>query len=93
MPPALYFKDLSLYTAHMRVHITRTDGVLWSGDADALTAPGTLGELTVLPHHVPLVSTLRAGTLSVKRGGSPVFRHEVTHGVLEVTAESVTVLL
>lgn len=77
----------------MQVHITRTDGVLWSGDADALTVPGMLGELTVLPHHVPLVSTLRGGVILVKQGGAPVFRHEVTHGVLEVTAEGVTVLL
>ncbi len=77
----------------MQVHIARVNGVLFRGEADALNAPGFVGDLTVLPHHVPLVTTLRPGTLSVRAEGREVFRHDVVHGILEVTPEGPTVLL
>lgn len=77
----------------MNIHIAKINGVLWDGEADAITAPGTEGELTVLHDHMPLVTNLKEGRLVVKKGGEEVFVHEVDHGVLEVTGESVTVLL
>lgn len=77
----------------LHIHIARTNGILFSGEADALTAPGVVGELTVLPHHIPLVTVLKPGRLVVKKGGAEIFVHDVVHGVLEVTAESATVLL
>jgi len=77
----------------MQVYIARTNGILFSGEADSLTAPGSEGELTVLEHHVPLVTNLKPGRLVVKRGGEEVFVHDVARGVLEVTPESATVLL
>jgi len=77
----------------MQVHIARVNGILWSGEADAITAPGVEGELTALPNHVPLVTNLKPGRLVVKQKGKEVFTQDVERGVFEVTAESVTVLL
>ncbi len=77
----------------MYIHIAKTNGVLWSGEATALVAPGSEGEITALPNHIPLVTTLRPGRLVVKQDGAEVFTHDVTRGVLEVTPEGATVLL
>lgn len=77
----------------MLVHIAKTNGVLFSGEADSLTAPASEGEVTILPHHTPLASILREGTLTVKKGGAVLFEHDIEHGILEVTPESATVLL
>ena len=77
----------------MLVHIAKTNGVLFSGEADSLTAPASEGEVTILPHHTPLATVLRPGHVSVKKDGGVVFEHDVEHGVLEVTPESATVLL
>ncbi|MBP9749302.1 MAG: F0F1 ATP synthase subunit epsilon [Candidatus Pacebacteria bacterium] len=77
----------------MQIHIAKTNGILWRGEADSLTAPALEGEVTVLKGHVPLATTLRAGTLLVKTKGQVVFTHEIERGVLEVTATSATVLL
>jgi F-type H+-transporting ATPase subunit epsilon len=77
----------------MLVHIAKTNGVLYSGEADSLTAPGSEGEVTILTHHTPLASILRPGHITVKKGGTVVFEHDVEQGVLEVTPESATVLL
>lgn len=77
----------------MQVHIAKVNGILWSGEADALVAPAAEGEVTILMHHVPLVTTLKPGRLIVKADGKDLFVHEVTRGVLEVTGASATVLL
>ncbi len=77
----------------MYIHIAKTNGVLWGGEADSLTAPAREGEVTILAHHVPLATALKAGRLVVKKAGAEVFTHDIDRGVLEVTAESATVLL
>lgn len=77
----------------MRVHIAKINGILYSGEADSLTAPGVAGELTVLSHHMPLVTTLKPGRLTLRLGNEEVFVHNVEHGVLEVTPTTTTVLL
>jgi F-type H+-transporting ATPase subunit epsilon len=77
----------------MQIHIAKVNGILWSGEAESVTVPGIEGELTALPHHVPLVTNLKPGRLIVKQNGEEVFTHDVERGVFEVTAESATVLL
>ncbi len=77
----------------MQIHIARVNGILYHGDADALTVPGVEGELTVLKGHVPIVTTLKPGRLVILRDGEEVFTHEVAHGILEVTGSAATVLL
>ncbi len=77
----------------MHIHIAKTDGILWSGEADALVAPATEGEVTILKGHVPLATILRAGNLSVRTKDRELFTCAIERGVLEVTATSATVLL
>ena len=77
----------------IQVHIAKINGVLFSGEADALSVPGTEGMLTVLPHHMRLATNLKAGRITVKRGGEEVFTYDITHGVLEVSNRTATVLL
>lgn len=53
--------------------------------------PGTAGELGVLPHHAPALTTLKFGVVKVRRGGNDqVFA--VAGGVAEVQPDLVTVL-
>lgn len=76
----------------MQIHIAKVNGVLYSGEAESLTAPGEAGEVTILANHVPLVTNLKPGRLTVhKSDGDEVFKIE--KGILEVTAEGATVLL
>lgn len=77
----------------LKVHIAKVNGILYHGEADSLTAPGADGELTVLPNHIPLVTTLKSGRITVKKNGVDPEVFEVDHGILEVTKEAATVLL
>ena len=76
----------------MHVVVSQIDKVLFSGDARAVIVPGTEGEMTILPNHVPLVSALREGTITVienvERKTFPV-----TAGFIEYSNGITTILL
>ena len=63
-----------------------------SEDIDELAAPGTLGELGILPGHTPLLTTLKVGELTYKKDGE-TFHVAVNWGYVEVEEDTVTVLV
>ncbi len=63
-----------------------------SEEVDEITAPGFIGELGLLPGHTPLLTTLKVGELSYKKG-SETFHIAVNWGYLEVEDDTATVLV
>ena len=54
----------------MKLDILTPEKTLFSGDADSVTLPGTLGAFTILPNHAPMISSLRPDhTLSYTQEG------------------------
>lgn len=75
----------------IRCEIVSQDRVVFQGDADMVILPGTAGELGVLPHHAPVLTTLKYGVVRVRRAQTEqVFA--VAGGVAEVQPDLVTVL-
>jgi F-type H+-transporting ATPase subunit epsilon len=71
--------------------VTGESVILTESDVDMVVAPGGDGALGILPGHAPLISTLAAGELRVKKGN----REDsivVFGGFIEVTPEKVIVL-
>ncbi len=58
---------------------------------ESITLPTSMGEITVLPDHLPLVATLVAGEVRVKVGGQDVLM-AVSGGFIEVRPGKVVVL-
>lgn len=65
--------------------------MVWEGDADIVILPGDAGEMGILPHHAPLLSTLKFGILKVRSGGQEEI-FTVAGGVVEVMPNLITVL-
>jgi F-type H+-transporting ATPase subunit epsilon len=61
-------------------------------ELDSLSCPTTLGQITILPGHIPLVATLTAGELAAKSGKDEKFIH-VEGGFVEVRPNSRVVAL
>lgn len=59
--------------------------------ADSVTVPTAKGEIGILPSHAPLISSLRAGVLSYKAGGSSE-EMVVSGGFVEVSGNKVSIL-
>ncbi|MEX2080086.1 MAG: F0F1 ATP synthase subunit epsilon [Dehalococcoidia bacterium] len=58
---------------------------------DVLVAPGSEGQLAILPRHAPLMTTLEPGLLEFKRGGVEE-DFAITGGFMEVRNDHVIVL-
>src|SRR5256884_9608435 len=75
----------------MHVEVVTAERELYNGEADMVVAPGSEGQLGILPRHAALLTTLQAGAMRIKLGGAeePLF---VSGGFLEVSNNQVTVL-
>ena len=62
-----------------------------SEEVDEIIAPGALGELGILPGHTPLLTTLKVGELTYRKGGA-AFHVAVNWGYVEVEEGKVTIL-
>ncbi|OGO00285.1 MAG: F0F1 ATP synthase subunit epsilon [Chloroflexi bacterium RBG_13_52_14] len=71
--------------------IVTAERVVYSDDVDVVVAPGTEGQLGILPHHASLMTMLQPGELIVKKGSEEhsIF---VSGGFMEVRGNKVVVL-
>jgi len=75
----------------IRCEIVSQDRMVFQGDVDIVVLPGSDGEMGILPHHAPLLTTLRYGCIKVRvKDQEEVFT--VAGGVAEVQPNIVTVL-
>jgi F-type H+-transporting ATPase subunit epsilon len=74
-----------------KFELVSPEKVVVAGDAEQVLLPGTEGDMTILPGHAPVLSTLRPGVLNVDLGGAKA-RVYVTSAFAEVQPDRVTVL-
>ena len=75
----------------IRCEIVSQDRTVFQGDVDIVVLPGVEGEMGILPHHTPVLTTLKYGVVKVRREGSEEI-FTVAGGVAEVQPNIVTVL-
>jgi F-type H+-transporting ATPase subunit epsilon len=75
----------------LQLDIVTPEKLAYSDEVDAVTLPGIEGELGVLPHHAPLVTTLGFGELRIRKGGTEEF-FAIAGGFLQVLPDKVIVL-
>src|SRR3989338_2942423 len=75
----------------IHAHIITPDGSIFDGEVDSLSLPTHDGEITVLPHHIPLISIVVPGTI-VLRTGRDEHVFAVSHGVIEVDGKEIRIL-
>ena len=61
-------------------------------DVTQVTVPAYSGEMTILPGHAPLVTTLGTGIIKYKVGADKVYKALISSGYCEVTPAGVNVL-
>jgi len=77
--------------ATLKLEIVTPEAVTFSENVEMVTLPGVEGEMGVYPMHVPLMTQIVPGEISVRRSGQDVFL-AVGEGFVEITGESVSVL-
>ncbi|MCW1934156.1 F0F1 ATP synthase subunit epsilon [Pararhodobacter zhoushanensis] len=75
----------------MQFDLVSPERKLLSAQASEVQIPGADGELTAMPGHTPMITTLRPGLLKVTVNGQ-VTEFAVTGGFAEISPEGVSVL-
>ena len=73
------------------LEIVTPEKLAYSDEVDSVQLPGSEGELGVLPHPAPLVSTLGAGELRLRKGGQEE-SFAIVGGFLQVLPDKVVVM-
>ena len=73
------------------LEIVTPERLAYKGEVDAVVLPASEGELGVLPHHAPHVSTLGAGELRLRKGTQEE-SFAIVGGFLQVLPDRVVVM-
>lgn len=72
---------------NFKLTIVSPDGPTFTGEVEAVSLPTTMGEITVLSHHVPLIAVLAPGEARIKNATETIFL-SVSGGVIEVRPDN-----
>ena len=73
------------------LEIVTPERQVFSEEVDSVVCPGIEGELGILPHHAPLLTTLGVGELRIRKGGSEE-SFAIVGGFLQVRPDKVVVM-
>ncbi|MCH6583511.1 MAG: F0F1 ATP synthase subunit epsilon [Acidiferrobacterales bacterium] len=76
----------------IHIDIVSAEAEIFSGPAEMVFAPATLGGVGILPRHTPLLTTLKPGEVRVRHPGGKEETFYVSGGMLEIQPHVVTVL-
>lgn len=76
----------------LHLKIVTPERTILDEQVESVTLPTDLGEITVLPNHIPLISNLRAGEIVFKKSGNENFL-ATSSGVIEVRGKNEIVVL
>lgn len=75
----------------LHITVVTPEKTLIDTEADELIAPTTTGEIAILPQHVPLVTQMAAGILTIKHNGKNEVL-AVDGGFLQISEKEIIVL-
>ncbi len=76
----------------MKLEIISPEKILFSGEVELVTLPGTLGSFTILEGHAPIISSLKNGKLLYRVNGND-FELIVNGGFIEMKNNTVSVCI
>ena len=81
-------------TAHtFTLTIARVDEPVFVGEAISVLVPAADGMMEVLAQHTPLITNLKAGTLTVTDAEEKKHNYDIYAGTIEIAHNMVTILI
>jgi len=76
----------------LKLEITTPDRPMFEGEVNSVSLPTPQGEITILPHHIPLISIVAPGAVTIRQGGREQVL-AVSRGVVEVDGKTIRVMV
>lgn len=75
----------------IKLKITTPEQIILEDEVDQITLPTKMGEITILPGHIPLVSSLLPGEVLIKKNKEEI-PLAISGGFLELANNNLTIL-
>ena len=76
----------------IRCEVVTAEREIYADDVNEVLAPGAWGQLGILPQHAPLITSLSAGELTIRKQNEEDLHIAIQGGFMEVRENKVTVL-
>jgi len=76
----------------IHVDIVSAEHAIYSGTAESVIAPATMGEVGIYPRHTQLLTPLKPGEVRITKQGGEEEAIYVSGGIMEVQPHTVTIL-
>jgi len=77
---------------NIHFEIVTPEKVILKQEVLQLTVPTKMGEITILPNHIPLISALQPGVIEIKNQDNKIETMAVSGGFIEVLPDKVVIL-
>ena len=77
----------------MELEIISPGGVLFKGETDYVSFPGTAGSFDVLPHHVPMIAALEEGVIRYQTDEKKEQEIKIQSGFVEIKDDILSVCI
>lgn len=77
----------------LHLNIVSPEKELYDGVVNSVTLPGVLGAFTILSHHAPIVSALKAGKMVFETTDGAEHSQEIQGGFMEMSNNCVSVCI
>jgi len=78
--------------APYKFELVSPERLLVSEDVESVVIPATEGEMTVMPNHAPVMSTIRPGVVTVKAVSGSEQKYVVFGGFVDILPQTCTLL-
>jgi len=79
-------------SATVRLEIVSLEAGIFSGLVEMVVVTGTMGELGILPKHIPMLTTIKPGQIRIVLQGGAQDIYYISGGIMEVQPELITIL-
>lgn len=76
----------------LKLEITTPDRPMFEGEVNSVSLPTPQGEITILPNHIPLISIVSPGAVTIRQKGVEQVL-AVSRGVVEVDGKTIRVMV
>ncbi len=77
----------------MELEIISPGGVLFKGETDYVSFPGTAGSFDVLPHHAPMIAALKEGVIRYQTDEKKEQEIKIQSGFVEIKDDILSVCI
>ena len=77
----------------MELEIKSPSGVLFKGEKNDVSFPGTAGSFDVLPHHAPMIAALEEGVIRYQTNEKKEQEIKIQSGFVEIKGDILSVCI